>query len=61
MVTARPIPDRRTERPDLPRCPRCESQDARVMSRTDYVVYVQCDGCHLLWSVPKPGVVQMGS
>ncbi len=31
------------------------------MSRTNYVVYVQCAQCHLLWSVPKPGVAQPGS
>jgi hypothetical protein len=62
-MSAKPenIHDRRVERPDLPPCPECESTDARVMSRTDYVVYVSCEKCHLVWSVPKPRVVQLGN
>lgn len=61
MSANRQLHDRRYERLDLPPCPECQATEARVMSRTNYVVYVQCAQCHLLWSVPKPGVAQPGS
>lgn len=54
-----PLADRRRQRLELPPCPECSSDDVRVMTRTDYVVYIRCEQCLHLWSVPKPGVPPM--
>jgi hypothetical protein len=40
----------------LPPCPDCGCALVRVLTRTDYVLYVRCPACLTLWSVPKPGV-----
>ena len=60
MSANRQLHDRRSGRLDLPPCPQCEAKDPRVTTRTDYVVYLSCEKCHLVWSVPKPRVVQLG-
>jgi hypothetical protein len=31
-----------------------------VPSRTPYLLYLRCGDCHTIWSVPKPGVKQLG-
>ncbi len=49
-------PERRQNRLKLPRCPECQSANARVTLRTDYVLYLRCDPCGIVWSVPKPEV-----
>jgi hypothetical protein len=36
-----------------PPCPQCAGS-VRVVSRTDYVLYLRCQ-CAYLWSTPKPG------
>jgi len=62
MATARPALDRRYDEPrTLPNCPTCGAKTAHVVSRTDYVLYLRCDKCPTVWSIPKPGVRQFGS
>jgi hypothetical protein len=51
--------ERRHARMTLPTCPTC-SGPSRVVSRTDYVLYVRCDPCLQVWSVPKAGREQLG-
>ena len=33
----------------------CKHDDPRVTVRTDYVLYLRCEHCAAVWSVPKPG------
>jgi formate dehydrogenase maturation protein FdhE len=50
----------RRERLQLPPCPACRSMLVTVASRTPCMLYLRCRGCHTIWSVPKPGVDQLG-
>ena len=53
--------DRRNhERAPLSPCPLCAGSDNRVVTRTDYVLYVRCHRCPHVWSIPKPGVPPLG-
>ena len=52
--------ERREHRLVTPPCPRCHAAETGVQLRTDYVLYIRCP-CGHVWSVPKPGVEQMGS
>ena len=51
----RAIADRRQNRLILPACSVCKHDDPRVTVRTDYVLYLRCEHCAAVWSVPKPG------
>jgi hypothetical protein len=54
--------ERRINRLPLPPCSACHTTThLRVVSRTDYVLYVRCGHCLEVWSLPKPDVRQMGS
>jgi uncharacterized Zn finger protein len=45
--------ERRTRRLAIPPCPYC-AVPPRVVSRTDYVIYVRCERCAHVWSIDKP-------
>jgi len=52
-----PVVDRRrANRPALEWCPACGGSDAKVVLRTDFVVYARCPDCGEVRAVPKPGV-----
>jgi hypothetical protein len=52
---AQPIAvERRTRRLSIPPCSQCAAPP-RVVSRTDYVIYVRCGQCAHVWSIEKPG------
>ena len=53
--------DRRLKRLKPPTCSVCGQDDTRVTLRTDYVLYLRCDRCGSIWSVPKPGCEQFGT
>jgi len=56
-VVLRPVLDRRMSDRFVPRtCAACGSDATRVVSRTDYVLYVRCPECCLVIAEPKPGV-----
>jgi hypothetical protein len=38
----------------IPPCQQCSVPDPRVVSRTDYVIYVRCEQCAHVWSIEKP-------
>jgi uncharacterized Zn finger protein len=61
MSANRQTHDRREDRLVVPPCPRCHAAETGVRLRTDYVLYLRCPPCGHVWSVPKPGVEQMGS
>jgi uncharacterized Zn finger protein len=43
-----------------PPCPKCaESQQARAVVRTDYVVYFRCARCGQTWILPKPAFLNI--
>jgi hypothetical protein len=46
-------------RPDP--CSACGHDQVRVMLRTDYVLYLRCDRCLTMRTVPKPGVERFGT
>ena len=58
-----PTTDARRDDPrTLPPCPKCGTTDTvHVATRTDYVLYLRCEACPTIWSIPKPGVAQFGS
>jgi hypothetical protein len=41
-------------------CATC-GNDQRVMLRTDYVLYLRCDRCLTMCTVPKPGQERFGT
>jgi uncharacterized Zn finger protein len=47
--------DRRRNRLTLDCCHQCGSDAVRVVTRTEYVVYVRCDRCGHVASIAKPG------
>ena len=47
---------RRANRPTLEWCRACGGADAKVVLRTDFVVYTRCRDCGDVRAVPKPGV-----
>jgi hypothetical protein len=49
--------ERREHRLSIPYCPHC-NVPPRVVSRTDYVVYVRCERCAHVRSIEKPGWTQ---
>ena len=52
-----PFDQRSRERLDVAiLCPKCQSADVSVASRTPYVVYFRCTQCGEIWSVAKPGI-----
>jgi predicted nucleic-acid-binding Zn-ribbon protein len=53
--------DRRLQRLTVPPCKRCGSASTGVATRTDYVLYVRCQTCGYVWSLPKPGREPVGS
>jgi hypothetical protein len=57
----RAVPDRRQNQLLLPACSVCKHEDPRVTVRTDYVLYLRCDHCGSVWSVPKPGHQLLGT
>jgi len=67
-IPRKPIPatlrdqriERRQNRLALPRCPECQRANPRVTLRTDYVIYLLCEPCGTVWSVPKPGINPLG-
>lgn len=54
MPAPSPDPNRRSDRLIVPPCPQCGSYEADVETRAQYVLYVRCPRCRLLFSVPKP-------
>jgi hypothetical protein len=61
-----PLSSRRSERRNgarvvLSPCPLCARGDSRVVVRTDYVLYLRRAYCADVWSVAKPGCVQLGT
>lgn len=52
--------DRRRNRLILPACSACRHDGPRVTVRTDYVLYLRCEHCGAVWSVPKPGCDPFG-
>ena len=54
-LTGTPI-ERRRDRVHLAPCATCgHDTHLRVMLRTPYFLYVRCESCIVLWTVPKPG------
>jgi hypothetical protein len=54
--------ERRHDRIALAPCATCgHDKDLRVMLRTPYVLYVRCEHCVVLWTVPKPGHERFGT
>ena len=49
----KPLPERRRDRFLVPPCSECGSTATAVVSRTDYVLYLRCAACGLVWAVPK--------
>jgi hypothetical protein len=39
--------------PDKTSCPTCASLDVRSATRTPGLVYLRCEGCGYVWSVPE--------
>ena len=46
--------DRRRNRLALPGCPECGEEEPRVLMRTDFVLYVRCEACAVVWTVWRP-------
>jgi hypothetical protein len=46
--------ERRQNRLKPDPCTAC-GHEVHVMLRTPYVLYMRCDRCLAMWSVPKPG------
>jgi hypothetical protein len=42
-------------------CAACRRDAVRVMLRTDYVLYLRCEHCLTMCTVPKPGTLQFGT
>jgi hypothetical protein len=42
-------------------CAVCRSDALRVLLRTDYVLYLRCEQCLSMWTVPKRGTLQFGT
>jgi len=42
-------------------CAACRHEAVRVMLRTDYVLYLRCEHCLTMRTVPKPGTSQYGT
>ena len=56
QLPSRPVPyERRRYVFKPPPCESCRSSTTEVASRTDWVLYIRCDACAHVWSVPKPG------
>jgi hypothetical protein len=48
--------ERRRQRVYLDPCAACGREEhLRVMLRTPYFLYVRCERCVVMWTVPKPG------
>ena len=48
--------ERRQQRLRLDPCAACGYQEhLRIMLRTPYFLYVRCEKCLIMWTVPKPG------
>jgi hypothetical protein len=55
-----PPADRRRFRPPLPPCPRgCQDARVRVLTRVEFYLYLRCDRCRHMWSIPKPNVAAL--
>jgi hypothetical protein len=55
-----PPAGRRRFRPALPPCPRgCQDARVRVLTRVEFYLYLRCDRCRHLWSIPKPNVAAL--
>jgi len=55
-----PAQERRRQRLALSPCAACGGE-TRVVSRTEYVLYIRCDGCGTVESQPKPGGRRFGT
>jgi len=44
-----------------PPCQSCGSTKTEVIVRTDWVLYIRCESCAQVWSVPKPGREPVGT
>jgi hypothetical protein len=53
--------ERRRNRLTPPPCSACGGNRTHVASRTDYYLYVRCEECGSVWSVPKPGHERFGT
>jgi hypothetical protein len=49
-----PSNDRRACRAKVLPCERCGADRIRVLTRTDWVIYVRCEACFDMWSIEKP-------
>jgi hypothetical protein len=50
-----PATDPRQNRVAPAPCSACGHDEVRVMLRTAYVLYLRCEHCLSMWTVPKPG------
>jgi len=48
------LPDRRTNRIELPQCPHCGSALVWVEARTGNDLFLRCSACDAPWAMPKP-------
>lgn len=54
--------ERRNRPRALPSCEQCGKSDkVRVATRVDYFLYLRCEECRCVWSVPKPGAPTLGT
>jgi hypothetical protein len=48
-------------RPAVITCSKCGTPNGGAPAlTTDYVKYLRCSRCGAVWSVPRPGVIQLG-
>jgi hypothetical protein len=53
--------ERRQNRFEPEACAGCGHDQMRVMLRTDYVLYLRCERCLAMRTVPKPGLERFGT
>jgi hypothetical protein len=53
--------ERRQNRWEPDPCPACGHDQIRVMLRTAYVLYLRCERCLAMQTVPKPGHEEFGT
>ncbi len=49
--------ERRSNRLEILPCAQCARGPAKVMLRTEYVLYLRCEHCGNIWTIRKPDAV----
>jgi len=57
----RRVERRSKDRLVIPPCLSCGRSTVQVATRTDYYLYLRCDECWHVWSVPKPSKIPVAT